>query len=48
LCLDYHSAKTHSEEGRRSRPTIGLDGWPIVEVPVYAGRLWRRGVQVAA
>lgn len=48
LCSDCHRVKTHLEEGRRLRPTIGLDGWPIAEVPVYTGPLWRHGRQVAA
>lgn len=46
LCGPCHLAKTHMEECRRLRPTIGLDGWPIAEVPVYSGPLWRNGNRV--
>ena len=48
LCSPCHEAKTHAEEGRRLRPQIGLDGWPVAEVPRYVGPLWRAGRQVAA
>lgn len=48
LCHGCHGAKSAAEEGRRIRPVIGLDGWPVAEVPTYVGPLWRQGRQVAA
>lgn len=29
LCDDCHVEKTAADLGRRHRPTIGLDGWPV-------------------
>jgi len=29
LCRIHHNAKTQAERGQRSRPAIGLDGYPI-------------------
>lgn len=29
ICSECHAAKTTKESGGTSRPTIGLDGWPI-------------------
>lgn len=29
LCDDCHKAKTNVDLGRKDRPSIGLDGWPI-------------------
>lgn len=26
---DCHKIKTEEEQGKRSKPTIGIDGWPI-------------------
>lgn len=31
LCLRCHERKTLTEQGKRVRPTIGLDGWPVDE-----------------
>lgn len=48
LCDSCHDVKTQLETGRRPKVQIGLDGWPIAEVPTYKGPLWRHGKQVAA
>ena len=29
LCIECHERKTCADEGKRYRPTIGLDGWPV-------------------
>ena len=29
LCRDCHDAKTALDNGKRPRPEIGLDGWPV-------------------
>lgn len=29
ICTPCHEAKTLTDEGKRQRKTIGLDGWPI-------------------
>ena len=29
ICTPCHKAKTKAENGANSRPSIGLDGWPI-------------------
>lgn len=29
LCSSCHAQKTAREQGRRTRPRIGLDGWPL-------------------
>ncbi len=29
LCRSCHSIETAKEQGRKVRPQIGLDGWPI-------------------
>jgi len=29
LCHDCHAEKTAAEQGKRRKPEIGLDGWPV-------------------
>ena len=29
ICGACHDAKTNAENGRKTRPTIGPDGWPL-------------------
>lgn len=29
LCRPHHDEKTARDAGRRTRPTIGADGWPV-------------------
>jgi len=29
LCHDCHAEKTATEQGKRRRQEIGLDGWPV-------------------
>ncbi len=29
LCHDCHAEKTATEQGKRTRPEIGVDGWPV-------------------
>jgi len=29
LCHDCHAEKTATEQGKRRKPEIGLDGWPV-------------------
>jgi 5-methylcytosine-specific restriction endonuclease McrA len=31
LCRACHAIKTNKEQGYKSKVTIGLDGWPIVD-----------------
>ncbi len=31
LCIECHEAKTRRDLGRKDRPRIGLDGWPVEE-----------------
>ena len=43
LCGPCHDAKSTLEDGRRVRPVIGLDGWPVADAGRYVGPLWRQG-----
>lgn len=31
LCIECHDAKTRRDLGRKDKPRIGLDGWPVEE-----------------
>ena len=31
LCRECHAAKTAEDEGKRRRPQIGIDGWPVTQ-----------------
>ena len=33
LCHDCHAEKTAAEQGKRRKPEIGLDGWPVERDP---------------